>query len=77
MLFREKLSKLKNEAVSIMNDKSVEISERYKKWDKMIYKAAMGSIGKSTKRTRSTAKPSSEIIDLRKERKILKKQFEE
>ena len=73
MLFREKLTKLKDKAQKIMRNKDENISERYKKWEKIIYKAAMQSIGKTTCKIRTAPKPSNEVTQLRMERNLLKK----
>ena len=76
-LFREELSKRREEAEKVMNDKSMDISERYRRWENLIYKAAIKSIGKTTYQTRKIPKCSQEVGELRKQRKQLKKAFEE
>ena len=77
MLFREKLSMQKSQAKTIMQNKKLSITERYKKWEKLIYVAAMQSIGKTTCKARTAPKPSMEATRLRNERKAMKKRFEE
>ena len=60
-----------------MNNSSFSITERYKKWNNLVYKAAMKSFGKTTYKQGSNPKPSLEMTQLREERRQLKKRFEE
>ena len=76
MLFREKLAKQRDVAEAIMKDKETNISQRYKKVQKLIYKAAMESIGKTTISKKFKPRPTKEMKRLRQERKVLKKDFE-
>ena len=46
--FREKLGKATFKAHSIMNEKDKTISERYASWEKLLYKTAISTIGKTT-----------------------------
>ena len=77
MLFREKLTKLKEKSEEIISDKETDLSERYKKWEKLLYSALMQTIGKTTIKTNFKPKPSTEIKKLREERKRLKKIYEQ
>ena len=75
-LFQEELRKCKNEAESIMNDKRKSMTDRYKKWDNLIQKAARKSIGKTTIKPGQAQKPTLEMQKVREERKKAKKKFE-
>ena len=77
MLFREKLAKQKVMVENIMKNKELSFSERYSKFEKILYKALMESIGKTTIKNRFKPKPSNEMKRLRKERRELKKQYEQ
>ena len=75
-LFQEELRKCKNEAVRIMNDSGKSMTDRYKKWDNLIQKAARKSIGKTTIKPGQAKKASQEMQKVRVERKKAKKKFE-
>ena len=77
MLFREKLTNLIPRAQDIMSDESLEMTERYKRWEKLLYTALMQSIGKTTIKSNFRPKPSEEMKKLRKERRELKKIYEQ
>ena len=76
MLFREELSKMTDKAKHIMSNRELHITERYNKWEQLIYKAGMKSIGKTTFKPKNTPQASNEMLALRKERNDLKKKFE-
>ena len=57
-LFREELAKQKSAAIEIMSKKEIPLTERYKKWDKLIQKAAWKTIGKTTVKVGKPPKPS-------------------
>lgn len=59
-----------------MSDVHKDMNERYTKWDKIVQKAAMKTIGKTTVKSRKMPKPSLVISQLRKERRELKDKFE-
>ena len=60
----------------IMSDTSVDITTRYRKYDKMLYKALISSIGKTTIRMSGQPRPSAIIKRLLKERRERKREFE-
>ena len=76
MLFREKLAQQKDKAKSIMSNTDKDMNERYREIEKLIYKAAIESIGRTTIKRRFKPKPSNEMKQLRKERREMKKDFE-
>ena len=76
LLFREELTRNKSRAEQIMSEKSISMDSRYGRWNKLTYKAAMKSIGKSTTKVKLTPKPSPQLLQLRKEKRQLKKEFE-
>ena len=59
-----------------MSDKTKDISDRYSKWENLVYKAAIRTIGRTTFKEKSVQKPSEEIKQLRKERREYKTEFE-
>ena len=75
VLFREELSKYKEEAEEIMSEKGMSMTERYKKWDKLIQKAAWKSIGKTTIKPGQATKPSLDMRKVRLERNEARKNF--
>ena len=48
--FRLKLGESIDDAKIIMNETAMSISERYRKWEKMLYKIAISTIGKTTQK---------------------------
>ena len=74
--FQEQLCKYKGLAVEIMSDIETSISERYKKWDNLIQKAAWKSIGKTTVKPGRAPKPSLDMQKMRVERNEARKNFE-
>merc|ERR1712228_795599 len=46
--FRKKLANATHEAKSIMKDSTNSMNERYKRWEKLLYKCAISTIGKTT-----------------------------
>ena len=59
-----------------MSTTSLSMDERYKKWEKLIYKAAMKTIGKATFKPGGTTRQSEALKDLKKEKCACKKDFE-
>ena len=74
--FRNELGKSLTRAKGIMEDKEIDMTERYVSWEKLIYKAAMKTIGKTTFRNKGIERPSENLKQLRKERGECKKDFE-
>merc|ERR1712083_498357 len=74
--FREEIQKSVPRAIEIMNEWRVDMTERYTKWERLIYKAAIKTIGRTTFRPNKPRKPSREIERLRRERTECKKEFE-
>ena len=75
-LFREKLAVLKDKAEKIMAETEKSITERYTAWEKLLYQAAISTIGKTTYKVGKPPKASSTVVNLRKERRRLKNAFE-
>ena len=75
-LFREELAKQKSAAVEIMSKKEIPLTERYKKWDKLIQKAAWKSIGKTTIKVGKPPKPSLGLQKARCERNEARRNYE-
>ena len=74
-LFREELGKSKSKVNQIMSDRTTSMTNRYKKWDQVIEKAARKSIGKTTIKPHQL-KTSDLMSKLRDERNKAKKMFE-
>ena len=74
-LFREELGKSKTEVEVIMSDKRRSMTDRYKKWDQIIEKAARKTIGKTTVKPQMLH-PSDQMRKCRSERKLIKKKYE-
>ena len=74
--YREELWKSVEKAKMIMEDTSMNMTERYTKWEKLIYNAAMKTIGKTTTKCKKVSKPSAELREARKARAESKKEFE-
>ena len=45
-LFREELTRNTNKAKQIMSDSNSSMTDRYKRWDNLLYKTAIKTIGK-------------------------------
>ena len=75
-LYREKLAENTQLAESIMQDPTLDFTERYQKWEKLLYKIAISTIGKTTVKPNRPPPPSEEIKKLRQERRQLKRDFE-
>ena len=52
------------------------LTDRYTKWEKLLYKAAITTIGKTTLKNKGPQKASEDIKRLRMERREKKKEFE-
>ena len=74
--FRSLLHDSLGPAKTIMENSLICISERYKKWEKLIYQAAIKSIGKTTCKLKVAPKTSWEMTNLRRERKERKTDYE-
>ena len=74
--FKCQLSALTGKAEEIMANKDISITDRYSAWEKLLYKAAISTIGKTTVKPKRIQNGSEEIKSLRKERRELKKAFE-
>ena len=74
--FRIYLAQSKAKAIEIMSKTEMDIDVRYKKWEKIIYKAAIKSVGKTTFKQKSLPKASKEIRTLRAQRKQMKVAFQ-
>ena len=59
-----------------MKDWGQNMTERYKKWEKLIYKAAIKTIGRTTFKTKGPKQSSKEVRKLRMERTVSRKEFE-
>ena len=75
--FRDEIHRSTSKSKSIMADKSKEITIRYSKWEQLLYKACIASIGRTTFKTKEILKPSNQLRRLQKERRQLKKEFEQ
>lgn len=73
--YKENLKGLLNVTRNIISNPQINLSEKYNKWLKTIEKAAYSSIGKTTIKSKTSIK-STELKQLRKERREMKKQFE-
>ena len=74
--FRNELSNLLPTASEIMSDKESSMDDRYAKVEKLIYKAAIKTIGRTTYKGKGNAKASEKMRNLKKERAEYKKDFE-
>ena len=75
--FREKLSASTSMANTIMSSRHVSISERYAKWEKLLFKAAISTIGKTTVKPGRPVRATQAMKKLREERKERKKMLED
>ena len=75
--FRLKLDALTTRANTMMSSKQKSMTERYSSWEKLVYKSAMSTIGKTTVAIGRPPRISEAMKVLRKERKQKKKEFEE
>ena len=73
--FRRELEKAEKEAWDIMAMTDLSMTERYKKWEKLIYKAAIKTIGRATFKP-GQAQQSAALQELKKEKYECKKAFE-
>ena len=74
--FRRELEKQENEAWELMSKTDLSMTERYNKWEKLIYKAAMKTIGKTTFKIGGPLKQSQAMLKLKKEKIECKKSYE-
>ena len=74
--FRQKLKELKRESEKIMANKQETLTNRYTKWEKLLYKAAITTVGKTTLKNKGPQKASEDIKRLRLERREKKNEFE-
>ena len=65
--FRQKLERSTDTAHEIMSNKDKPITDRYAAWEKLLYKAAISTIGKSTNKSGKTPKTSDEDYEKREE----------
>ena len=75
-LFRQKLEKATAEAQEIMSNREKTITDRYTAWEKLLYKTAISTIGKTTSKPGKTLKTSLTMKNMREERRQLKKDFQ-
>ena len=75
-LFRYKLAMTIGDAKDVMTNNMIDISERYTAWEKLLYKNAISSIGKTTFKPGKPIKVSNEMKKLRRERKELKEMYQ-
>ena len=75
-LFRRKLESATEQAQKTMGDKVIPITDRYASWEKLLYKAAISSIGKTTNKPGRKLRTSMAMKSMREERKHLKEAFE-
>ena len=73
--FKYELGKMTAQAHDIMTNQTTCITNRYLKWEQLLYKAAIKTIGRTTWKS-NKKKASKTIQDLRKEKKQLKTKFE-
>ena len=76
VVFRKKLADSVDVAEKIMSDTSKSITVRYQQWEKLLYKAAISTIGKTTTKNIKNMHASKDLKKLRSERRLLKKEFE-
>ena len=74
--FREEIQKSVPNATELMSNWRYGMTERYSKWEKLIYKAALKTIGRTTFKPSGGKRVSKEVEYLRKERTMCKKEFE-
>ena len=75
--FRQKLERATETAHRVMNDKEKTMTERYGAWEKLLYKAAISTIGKTTNKPGRMPKTSQAMKTMREERKQLKNVFQQ
>ena len=75
--FRLKLASMRWKVAELMKHKDKPISERYTGVEKLLYKAAISTIGKTTYKPSGLPKVSGDMKSLRNERRALKKEFEQ
>ena len=73
--FRNELCKATPSARTIMTRNDLSMTERYRKWEKLLYTAAFKSIGRTTKKTKKCV-ASKELKKLRQEKRLCKAAFE-
>ena len=74
--FRDEIQKAVPMAIELMGNWQRGMTERYTKWERLIYKAAIKTIGRTTFKPAGTKRPSNDVKRLRKERTKCKKDFE-
>ena len=74
--FRREIEKSVPKAKEIMTKTHIDMTQRYTKWERLIYSAAIKTIGRTTYKNRGEPKSSNQIKTLRKERAEYKKEFE-
>ena len=74
--FRHDLMEIKEKGQAVMEDEVRTMDERYSQWTKIIGRVAFESIGKTTSKMTKTERFSSQVVQLRKERRDLKIVFE-
>ena len=74
--FREEIQKSVPLATELMSNWRLAMKDRYSKWENLLYKAAIKTIGRTAFRASGGKRISSEVKRLRKERIICRKEFE-
>ena len=73
--FRNELRRMTNQAHDIMENRITCITSRYQKWEQLLYKAAIKTIGRTTWKSDKKKCPRSVQL-LREQKKKLKREFE-
>ena len=74
--FQRELRKDAPRVKDLMARCDLDITQRYAKWEKMLYSVAMKTIGRTTKKRAGRKRTTNEVLKLRKEKKECKKEFE-
>ena len=74
--FRDEIQKSVPKASELMSNWRHNMTDRYNKWEKLIYKAAIKTIGRTTFKSSRNKKTSDEVERLRKERTKCREEFE-
>ena len=73
--YEEQIKKITNRATHILNDSSIDVKKRYKKWYTLLENTARKTLGKTTIKERKKTITSTEEENLHQEKKTLKKRI--
>lgn len=73
--FKERIRSFIGKATMVMKDQGKTMDERYQAWERLLYKAAISTIGKTTAKSKCLS-TSETMKTLRNQRRQLKKDFE-